>query len=127
MLKKIILVALLFATPLISFAQNWVKVSSSDLDNIYIDTISLKKIGNNRRVWVLSDYKKRDKGGDSSNKVLSEFDCAEDRVKNLDYTMFKGNMGNGTVTDHISSPNSAWQYVSPGSVDDFLLKFVCKK
>lgn len=127
MLKKTILAALVSAIPLISFAQNWVKVTTSELDNVYIDTISLKKNGNNRRVWVLSDYKKKDKHGDLSNKVLSEFDCVEDRVKNLDYTMFNGNMGNGTVTTHIPSANSSWQFVSPGSVDDALLKFVCKK
>ena len=126
-LKKTILVALLSATPLISFAQNWVFVTgNSNAADFYVDADSIKKIGANRRVWVLQDLKKRTVNGSLSAKLLREIDCNEEKIRSLQFTFYAENMLKGEMMNTVTRTGE-WEFVSPDSMNKDVLDAVCKK
>ena len=126
-LKKTILVALLSATPLISFAQNWVFVTgNSNAADFYVDADSIKKIGTNRRVWILQDLKKRTVNGSLSAKLLREIDCNEEKIRSLQFTFYAENMLKGEMMNTVTRTGE-WEFVSPDSMNKDVLDAVCKK
>ena len=128
MLKKIyLLLVLTFASFLAH--SDWVLVTGNDTVSFYVETDSIKKQGNARRAWMIHDLPQRDKFGDLSNRILREFDCKEGRIRMLQFETFEQHMGRGRPTGVLSGSDvdSSWSFISPGTLDDSVLKFVCKK
>ncbi len=113
----------LVATP--TWAE-WVKVSESDSIDGYIDPTTIRKNGHLSRVWQLHDWKKRDKDGEMSQRVLIEYDCNETRFRVLSLSFHSEPMAGGELLK-TSSKTSDWQFVPPTPVADAIIKLVCAK
>ncbi len=91
------------------------------------DTIRLK--GDVVTMWSLHDYKTiqtMKRTSYLSDKVQTEYDCAEERIRKLASTFFSGNMGSGNVVYSISKEGK-WQRVEPGSLGQSEWEVVCDK
>jgi hypothetical protein len=121
-----ILLALVFTVMFssTSFAE-WKKVSESvDGDTFYVDFERIRKHGGYVYYWYLSDYLKPTEYGDLSGKVYHQGDCQLFRYKSLSYVHHKQPMGQDTGTDY-SPKNPEWNYPSPNSSMETILKSVC--
>jgi len=118
----LVLLLMVFALPA---SAGWVKYEYSDEANFYYDPATIRVNGNFRRVWELQDLKKRDPKGYMSHRYLSEYNCREERYRNLSLSAHSELMAGGRVMVSGDSP-SMWSYIAPDSIVQTLFKIVCK-
>jgi len=105
----------------------WVEVTRGSNENVfYIDPATIRKEGNRRKVWGITDLKKAGFSGELSRKYRKEFDCKEERVRILNISAYSKSMGAGDVLV-IDNGIGEWQEIAPETVDETLLKRVCGK
>lgn len=102
----------------------WELVSEMQGASLYVAPDSISKKGDYRRFWQLSDYKKPDKNGDRSARVLTEFDCKKQRIRSLKWAYFRGSMGGREMTAWRTKPED-WMPVTPGTLGQTIGKLVC--
>lgn len=102
-----------------------VTISADNTQKYYVESESIKKIGNTFRAWTLVDYQTKNQYGNLSHKAYFEIDCVESRIRNISYTFFTENMGKGVATSY-TPDKSEWVYGSPESINDYIIKFVCR-
>lgn len=102
----------------------WVKVSETEDEVVYIDPTTIRKDGNLRRVWELQDLKQRDKDGEMSRRAFIEYDCKEDRLRILSLSTHSKSMALGRVI-FSESGTSPWDFVPPRTISAKRLKIVC--
>ncbi len=108
-----------------SFA-GWTKVDESVRtgDTFYVDFERMRKVDGYVYYWMLGDYLKPQKYGVFSGKAYSQGDCKLFRTKILKISFHKEPMGRGTAVI-INPPDKGWDYPSPNSVNEGILKLVC--
>ena len=108
----------------------WVAIGSSDSlggYTVYVDPNTIRRNGNLVKVWALTDYTTLQTMADRSflsSKTQNEFDCAEERQRELAVTWFSSKMGtgNGVWTNF---DETMWRPVAPGSVGQGVWDFAC--
>jgi hypothetical protein len=106
-------------------AQQWIPVGETENSVTYIDAGSIKKIGNYRRAWLLQD-RNTQKEGTLSFRALSEYDCQNERLRDISVTSHSKNMAAGDASSVRSEPGP-WKYPAPGTVLESIFTYVCKK
>jgi len=104
----------------------WVEVTRGVNGNvIYIDPATIRKEGNRRKFWGITDLSKVGTSGELSRKYRKEYDCKDERSRILTITIYSQAMGDGDVkgTDNIVSE---WQEIAPETLDEAVLKRVCR-
>jgi hypothetical protein len=109
----------------------WVAVSGSDESGEigYVDPATIRRKGDMVKMWELKDFKTVRTAGATaylSIKTQAEFDCAEERMRMLAFSVFADNMGSGKVV-WSNSDEGKWKPVEPGSVGEGLWKIACGK
>ena len=95
-------------------------------DTFYVDFERIRKHDGFVYWWDLQDYLKPTKSGDFSAKIYRQGDCKLFRVKNLSWSFHKGQMGGGT--GDVQEPiKKGWNYPSPNSSSESILKSVCNQ
>ena len=111
----------MFASP--AYAD-WEEVTQSVSGTTYVDFDRIRTNGRHVYWWQLSDYLEPSPWGDLSFKGYHQGDCEMFRFKTLSWSFHKQPMGEGTgQTD--STPDTEWNYPTPNSVDEEVLKRVC--
>lgn len=124
-MRNIIAVALM--TLAFAVEADWEKLTSDEKMAIYIDRASIRDKANERRVWLLADYKKPPKIGSipfMSARMLEEFECSEERFRTLSLTGFSAAMGNGKAVYRDDHPTH-WHYAAPGVAMGVIMTNVC--
>ena len=128
-MKKLLLIfTLLFSTAMYStpVRAEWTEVSKNvDGTIFYVDLERIKKQDGYVHYWRLSNYLKPEDGVLSA-KVYSQVDCNLFRFKILRHSFHKKPMGNGAA-DTYNPPDKGWEYPSPNSSHELLLKTVCSQ
>ena len=127
-MKKTTLLALVFSVMFTSpsFAD-WQKMArSTDGDIMYVDFERIRKHEGFVYFWVLTDFLKPDKYGDLSTKTYYQGDCKLFWSKDLSFITFKESMGGGTEGDPYTPPDK-WNYPSPNSASEIIMKAVCSR
>lgn len=114
---------LIFAVPTASHAM-WVTVTRNETATVYIDSMSIQKMGDNRRVWVVYDLQKPDPTGQQSVKSSIEYDCTEGKYKTHSASSHPNKMGNGPAIKALPVPEG-WRPVSRDSMSRQLYSFAC--
>ena len=118
-----VLVLSLLSTPVFA---DWTKVTENvSGDTIYVDFERIRKQGGYVYWWDLTDLVKPTKYRDLFWKVYNQGDCQMFRFKYLSDSYYKEPMGGGTPSISSNTPDKEWNYPSPNSVDETLLKSVC--
>jgi hypothetical protein len=108
----------------------WVAVSVDAADigmTVYMDPDTIRHKGDLVKGWLLYDFKTaqtKTYGAFLSFKALSEFDCTEERTRQLAVTHFSGNMGRGKVV-YTDSDQGKWHPVAPESIGQTVWKAAC--
>ena len=113
-----------------SALADWVKVEESNTFTAYADPTTIRTNGNVVEIWTLQDYKAVQVdptlGAYLSARAQAEFDCKEEKVRDLRLSWYSDKMAEGAVVFLDEDPSN-WNPVIPGTGDEALWKFVCKK
>ena len=102
----------------------WVTVTRNEVATVYIDSMSIEKMGYNRRVWVVYDLQKPDATGQQSVKSHIDYDCTEGKYKTLSASSHPNKMGNGPAIKALPVPEG-WRPISQDSMSRQLFAFAC--
>jgi hypothetical protein len=111
-------------------SAEWMAIGSSESlggYTVYVDPDTIRRNGDLVKVWSLTDYTTLQTVADRSflsSKAHIEFDCAEERQRELAMTWFSGKMGNGNGV-WISFVETPWRPVTAGSVGQGVWNFAC--
>ena len=105
----------------------WVKVGSSTEDTFYFDSSTIRVEGDKRKVWVLFDYKQRDKYGAFSARMRNEYDCKGEKLQILSATLHSESMAAGKTLSNKQYTTEDWSDIPPNTFAENLLKIVCAK
>ena len=129
MKNLLIIFTLLFTSVFFSSPAyaKWTKVDeNASGTTFYVDYERIRKHGGYVYFWLLGDYLKPSPQGDLSSKRYNQGDCKLFRFKSLSFSFHKEPMGGGT--GETGNPkNPEWDYPSPNSVNEILLKQVCDR
>lgn len=98
--------------------------------NYFVDSDSIKKDGNFRMVWLITNLISPGKNGELSWRNKYEYDCYEERSRNRSWSEHSEPMGQGTIIRSNSNPPNLWLAVrsdSKDGVDRKVMKIVCAK
>jgi hypothetical protein len=123
-MKKLFLVCLMMLTG--SAWAEWVMYEETDTATHYFDPATIRKDGNMRRVWALQDLRKRNKDGEMSRRMRSEYDCKLERYRYLAISEHSKPMAGGTVLVQGGEDNY-WVAIAPSTVDETIFNIVCAK
>ena len=106
--------------------SEWLIFDETASANHYFDPATIRKEGNTRQVWILQDWRKRDKNDWRSIRMKREFDCKQERYRLLNISTHSEPMAGGKVlaTD---GEDKIWSAIAPGTADETILKIVCAK
>jgi len=111
-------------------SAEWVAIGSSESlggYTVYVDPDTIRRTGDLVKVWALTDYTSRQTVADRSflsSKAHHQFDCTEERQRELAVTWFSSNMGKGNGVWN-TSDQTTWRPVAPGSVGQGVWNFAC--
>jgi hypothetical protein len=127
-MRKLLLVGLMMLAG--SAWAEWVDFVEGKNIYVLIDPATIRRDDNMRKVWLLHNYKQRNKDGNLSDRVRNEYDCDQERYRFLTLSMHTETMAGGVTTynNTYSDPSSSlWKDIVPNSMDYDILKFVCSK
>lgn len=137
-MKRVILLSLLWLSTLAQAEWTLVMKSPEFGENYYLDLDTLKEVEGVMQITTLQDFpndKKEACQGDtcafvSSSRIsVRHIECNAGRQRQIQFTDFDGQMGQGQVTQAASGgPKKRyfrWYYPSTGSFFEVLIKKVC--
>jgi hypothetical protein len=128
---KRLLLALTLALMSTGTMAEWAKVGEGDDKGgytAYADLASARKASNRVKMWILFDYKIEQKTSGViflSEKIRREFDCEEEQMRVLAFSLFSWNMEKGDLVRSYNQPQK-WEKIQPGSMDEAEWKVACK-
>lgn len=96
---------------------------------IYVNPDTIRRTGDRVKMWELFDFETAQKMARDphlSFKMHSEYDCTEERKRELAVMFFAGNMGRSKVV-YSNSTKEKWESVPLGSANHDLWIFACGK
>lgn len=129
-MKKLLLTLMLAFMSTGTMAE-WSKVGESDDKGgytAYADLASARKAGSRVKMWMLFDYKIEQKTSGViflSEKIRREFDCEEEQMRVLAFSLFSWNMEKGDLVRSYNQPQK-WEKIQPESMDEAEWKVACK-
>ena len=138
-MKKLLLILMLAVVSSSAMAE-WTKVvdaiATTEGSNygthytVYSDVSSIRKSGNSVILWELYDYQTTQNEKNIkpylSQEVRTEYDCPEERSRELYIAVFAKNMGEGKRLLTISNTTN-WRALEPDTIGPILLQFACGK
>ena len=125
-MKKCLLVLLLLLTVL-PVQAGWigVDIAGKTGEAHYFDPDTVRKDGQFRKVWVLSSYEEKQKGGHHAVKTLYEFDCTQDKARSITMLMYPDKKATGKVIGAHHEESTEWSGFSANSIFRKIEETVC--
>ncbi len=126
MLNKLVYSFLLFF--LIPFVCNadWIKIFTISKGDLFIQSSSIKRDNNRIFYNQLVNYKLKQKNGSRSFITKSEVDCNSLRVRDVNYQLFKEQMGKGD-NFYKGNPSKKWRKYKEGTSAQLINKLLCDR
>jgi hypothetical protein len=130
---KSFLIAVLFLLAAIpAQAANWVLVAEGDGSQWYVETESIRRIGNTVECWQKTNYEKQQSFKYSSEFYVStiglwRYDCFNRTGKVLQHTIYSDIDGRGEVVSDWSGDNDKPSRIIPGTIGEAIMKYVCQR
>lgn len=129
MMKHLLVLILIFAST--TAMAEWSKIGESEKRGgytAYADLGSTRKAYNRVKMWVLFDYAVEQKVSGSnflSEKIRREYDCEQEQMRMLTFSLFSWNMEKGDLLRSYNQPQK-WVKIQPGSIDELEWKAACQ-
>ena len=130
MMKRLLMGLMLLVTAGAAMGE-WTFAANSEKVVLYVDRATIRRNGNLVKMWDLADLKtvQTGPGGESflSLKTQEEYDCKEERSRQLAFTWFSGQLGGGKVVYSNDNVKDEWSPISPRSTRQTQWKIACGK
>ena len=94
--------------------------------DFFLDYSNVKEKNGNLLFKHLQNRKTPDKWGSLSTTILREVNCKTNKYKNLKFAYYYGEMGT-ILEKEVKSLSLDWYFAKPKSVNDLMVKSVCRK
>jgi len=127
-MKYLLVLILILASDLVR--AEWSKIGESEERGgytAYADLTSARKAYNRVKMWVLFDYKIEQKVSGFnflSEKIRREYDCEEEQMRMLAFSLFSWNMEKGDLVRSYNQPQK-WEKIQSGGIDELEWKAAC--
>lgn len=114
----------------ISGAEKWKKVSSTDTGEQFVDDSKHRSNKGITQAFILFNYNNSLENGAMSDVRLYEFDCAEDKQRQIAFIDFSLPMAEGEKVEYSMKTNKGsieWGATVPGSIGENWQTAVCGK
>lgn len=111
-------------------AAKWERVFGNEESQVYVDMATIRRSGNIAKMWTLNDYTEVEvagKRGYLSQKVMLEFDCANELMRAVSAIEYTGQLGAGVSVGGETDFNAKWVPIPPSTRGETLWKMVCLK
>lgn len=128
-MKQLVVLILIFASNVV--LAEWSKIGESEKRGGYVtyaDSSSARKAYSRVKMWVLFDYVvEQNVSGFNflSEKIRREYDCEEEQMRTLTFSLFSWNMEKGDLVRSYNQPQK-WVKIQPGSIDELEWKTACQ-
>jgi hypothetical protein len=123
-MKKILVLSMLLMSTS-SWAQ-WSPVAvDTDATVFNFDFSTLRKEGELRKIWTLTNLLEKDANGVLSGRMRMEYDCKSERHRVLSFRMFSELFANGIVLKEGNTP-TPWSDIAPDTAAWKLMQTACK-
>ncbi len=123
-MKNLVLIFLFFAS-----SPSWSQWSpvAVDVDGTLFnfDYSTLRKDGDLRKIWTLSNFVEKDPNGVMSSRVRMEYDCKNERHRFLSFKLFSDKNATGVTIESGDIP-SPWKDIAPDTAAWRLMQTACK-
>lgn len=104
----------------------WEMVGKPDGGNkVYIDPARAERKGDIVKVNVMFDYARKQDEGHLSMQLVTEYDCAKKRERDVGVSIHSGNMGAGKVIDSSKDPEP-WTPIKVDTLGESIMEQACK-
>ena len=119
-----VLFLLLFAA---SAQAEWIELNTVNKpgETHYFDPETMRKDNQFRKVWVLSSYEEKQKGGHHAVKTLYEMDCALNKVRSITMLMYPDKKAAGKVIGAHHEESTDWSGFSANSIFRQIAGTIC--
>ena len=107
-------------------SPKWAMIGKDDTYSFYFDPDTIRKDGNMRQVWEITDLNTRDKDGEMSVQMRVEYDCKQERFRFIAFSKHSENMAAGKTLKSITK-EGPWGAIPPNSASQLMLIHVCSK
>lgn len=121
---RLVLVCLLVAIAAPAWAD-WEKIYESAELTYYVDPETVRKSGDLRVASSMRDLKAPTTGGEISRRAIVEYDCKAELQNLLVVSVHSGAGATGSTIFRENYPKKDWQFISPGTIAQLILKYVC--
>ncbi len=124
-MKRLVVVLFLVITPVWA---GWTSVGENNSGTVYADPDTIVRNGGTARMWSLLDYRafqRMVEVGYFSQKIHTEYDCAERRSRGLSLSLYAEHMGEGKVIYADESPHE-WEPLAADTIAEKLRTVACK-
>ncbi len=91
----------------------------------YFDPQTTQKNGQFRKIWILSSYDEKQKGGYLAVKSLYEFDCSLGKARSLTLLLYPDKKAFNAVIGAHHAESQDWFGFTPNSIFQHLSKTIC--
>ena len=124
-MKKLLLIGLMMLAG--SAWAEWVLYTETQTATFYYDAATISNDGSmRRRVWQLTDLRKRHKDGEMSRRSRIEYDCKQESYRFLTFSAHSEPMAGGTVLK-TESEEEDLKAIPPNTVLEMILNIACAK
>lgn len=105
----------------------WIAVDSAvkQGETHYFDPETLQKNGPFRKIWILSSYDEKQKGGYHAIKSLYEFDCSHSKARSITMLLYPDKKAVGTVIGAHHDESQDWFNFPPNSIFQYVSEIIC--
>jgi hypothetical protein len=118
----------MFALLVLSFSASatagWVEVGENEDGSFFIDPETIRSRGHFRKVWAITNMKRRVVEGAKSYRVQWEYDCKEERSRVLYLSGHSRQLATGEILFSSTGPQ-IWEPTPPGTPDALIRGIVC--
>lgn len=125
MRKYLLVLPLLIAA--VPAQAKWIAVDSvaKQGEIHYFDPETLQKNGPFRKVWILSSYDEKQKGGYHAIKSLYEFDCSHRKARSVTMLLYPDKKAVGTVIGAHHDESQDWFSFASNSIFQYVSEIIC--
>ena len=114
----------------VEIPKGWTRIGGGDSSTVYVDLTTIRRSGNMVKMWSLNDFKSVQDIGHGrpfmSLTSQNEYDCKEERSRQLYFTSHTEKMGNGAIA-FSSTEITKWYPVPPAGGLRVSWDLVCNK
>ena len=91
----------------------------------YFDPETLQKNDPFRKIWILSSYDEKQKGGYHAIKSLYEFDCSHSKARSVTMLLYPDKKAAGTVIGAHHEESQDWFSFASSSIFQYVSEIIC--